>query len=176
MSEPRIYGAFSLENLDYIASPIQFFNQLIMVKGWMGKQFVYTKRAPFSGGSQFREFSYLTQMETFGKYILDDHIPVAVYDLWQWAEWFEKSDSDRIVKQENVGDLWVSTLFLGIDLGHSRLSGPGYTPQLFETMVFREGKALFDYTKRYATWAAAEHGHQKTVEECLNNLKENAAG
>ncbi len=48
-------------------------------------------------------------------YILDaDHVPVAV-DISIWGAWFEKSDDARVVAQDNIGDIFVSTVFLGID-------------------------------------------------------------
>lgn len=63
-------------------------------------------------------------------YILDvDNKPVEV-DLIQWVNWIGNSEN-KIVKQEGVKDLWVSTVFLGLD--HSFGGGP---PILFETMIF----------------------------------------
>jgi len=68
-----------------------------------------------------------------GRYILDGHIPVPEPDLIKWAHWVEEDDH-RIVKQEDVGELWVSTCFLGLD--HSWLDDS--PPMLFETMIFRK--------------------------------------
>jgi len=47
-----------------------------------------------------------------------------------WAKGFETCD--RKVKQEQVGEFWVSTVFLGLDYNWEP-SGP---PILWETMVF----------------------------------------
>ena len=61
---------------------------------------------------------------------------VGPVDLMTWAKWFEISR--RIVKQEWVGDCWVSTVFLGIDHNFRR-TGP---PILWETMVFTNYKHI----------------------------------
>jgi hypothetical protein len=67
-----------------------------------------------------------------GRYILDGKVPVPCEDLITWAKWIETSEN-RVVKQEWVGDLWVSTVFLALD--HNWGSGP---PLLFETLIFRD--------------------------------------
>lgn len=104
-------------------------------------------------------------------YILDGHTPVGVYDVLEWANFFEFGDERRIVKQDTIeGGAWVSTVFLGLD--HGMAWRPGSKPLLFETMVFRGEEILHEYTQRYATWVGAEHGHAKTVELYLKKLKE----
>ena len=87
------------------------------------------------------------------KYILDGQTPVPC-DLLTWAKWFETAE--RHVAETTVGDVKVSTVFLGLD---HRESGP---PILFETMVF--GGPLDQEQDRYATWQEAEQGHQAMVE------------
>lgn len=84
-------------------------------------------------------------------------------DLVLFSE-FMKRDR-RIVEQTEVGDLFVSTVFLGID---HRLSEEG-PPLVFETMVFdnsEEGKGdtFADYCERYSTWDEAVAGHRKVLE------------
>lgn len=68
-----------------------------------------------------------------GRYILDGKIPVPCDDLLEWARWIEE-DGNRIVRQEDVGPYWVSTVFLGLD--HSW--NDNEPPRLFETMIFRD--------------------------------------
>lgn len=87
--------------------------------------------------------------------LLPDH-STAPCDLWTWAEEFESRD--REVAFDRVGDIYVSTVFLGLD--HAFGDGE---PLLFETMIF--GGPLDEYTRRYATWEQAEEGHRATV--CL---------
>src|SRR6266550_2292491 len=62
-------------------------------------------------------------------YILDGHQAVPV-DLMTWAHWFEKAE--RHVANEMIGDVRISTVFLGLDHRYGD-DGP---PLLFETMVF----------------------------------------
>jgi hypothetical protein len=91
-------------------------------------------------------------------YTLIGQTAVEEPDLLTWARSFE--EDDRIVKQEDVGNVWVSTVFLGID--HSFNGGP---PLLFETMAFygRGGHDLLQY--RCSTWAEAEAQHEGAVQE-----------
>src|SRR5258705_6138330 len=67
------------------------------------------------------------------------------------------SMDDKRVAETTVGELWVSTVFLGLD--HSYLDGP---PILFETMVF-PSKSKGDFGDnlcwRYPTKVAAAAGH-----------------
>lgn len=90
-------------------------------------------------------------------YILKGKTPVEVYDVLEWAAWFETAD--RIVKQtELADDVRISTVFLGLDHG---FGGP---PKLFETMVF--GGWDDGNQWRYGTWKEAEAGHEQAVNRC----------
>jgi hypothetical protein len=110
-------------------------------------------------------------------YILKGKIPIATNDVQLWGRWMEQSveNGNRIVKQEKIRDLWISTVFLGLD--HQFQEGP---PLLFETMVFWEyekpaTKVLMDriivqkmesldeMVWRYSTWDEAEEGHRAAV-------------
>lgn len=70
--------------------------------------------------------------------------------------------SDRRVAEANIvsqehGNLWVSTVFLGLD--HNRFGdGP---PHLFETMVFSGGDEV--HCERCSTWEEAEAQHHRIV-------------
>lgn len=75
-----------------------------------------------------------------------------VADILTWGKWFETGD--RIVKQEMIGDVRVSTVFLGID--HNWSEGP---PILFETMIF--GGEHDQHQERSSTWKSAEAMHDK---------------
>lgn len=87
-------------------------------------------------------------------YILKDKTPVEESDLLTWAKAFEHS---RHVAKDKIGDVLVSTVFLGID--HSFNGGK---PILFETMVF--GGPLDSAQERYHSWDEAEQGHKEMVE------------
>jgi hypothetical protein len=94
------------------------------------------------------------------KYILDGHTPVQVFDLMEWAKWYETSQQARRVAEDYVGRVWISTVFLSMD--HNWF-GPNHPPVLFETMVF--GGGIFDEEQmRYCTWEEAEAGHKDMVE------------
>lgn len=93
-------------------------------------------------------------METMGQYVLDGQTPVPCDDMMEWARWMQTGD--RRVAETMVGEVRVSTVFLGLDHGFAgrRL--------LFETMIF-SGEHNQDCW-RYATWAEAEAGHRSVVE------------
>ena len=89
------------------------------------------------------------------KYILKDRAPVPCDDLYDWARWFETSK--RHVANDEVGQVRISTVFLGLDHRWGK-DGP---PLLFETMVFggkRDGEQW-----RCSTWDDAEAQHAATV-------------
>ena len=88
------------------------------------------------------------------KYILLYKTPVPERDLLAWARWFETAD--RHVAKSLVGDVRVSTVFMGLDHSFG-----GDTPILFKTIVF--GGLLDGEEARYATWDEAEKGHAAMV-------------
>jgi hypothetical protein len=95
-------------------------------------------------------------------YILKDRVPVPV----SFEEWCEKfSEEDRRVALTNIGDVEVSTVFLGMD--HSFGGGE---PLLFETMVF--GGPLDEEMDRCGTWEEAEEMHRKMCERVETHNEE----
>jgi len=90
-------------------------------------------------------------------------------ELMEWATTF--SETDRHVALTMVGDVKISTVFLG--LNHAYGNGD---PLLFETMVF--GGPLDQEMNRYTTWEEAELGHTvmvKAVEEARQKSMEGVA-
>ena len=87
-------------------------------------------------------------------YILKDKIPVVEPDLHKWGSWMEQRDKRRIDKTM-VGDVKISTVFLGIDHGYDG------RVELFETMIF--GGNHDQYCDRYATWTQSKKGHKRAV-------------
>ncbi|WP_439372903.1 hypothetical protein [Bradyrhizobium sp. DASA03120] len=63
------------------------------------------------------------------------------------------------VAQTYIGDVHISTVFLGLD---HRFFGDG-PPLLFETMIF--GGRLDEFQNRCATWDEAEAMHAEAVEQ-----------
>jgi hypothetical protein len=88
-------------------------------------------------------------------WILHGHTPVATDDVHEWGDFFQDTNNRR-VGATDIGDVTVSTVFLGID--HNFGGGP---PLLFETMIF--GGPHDQYTDRYETWEQAEAGHARAV-------------
>lgn len=90
-------------------------------------------------------------------------VPVPHDDVRLWARSFERAE--RVLKQEYVGDLMVSTVFLGMD--HNFLGdGP---PLIFETMVFGSSWTEQD-TERYSTWLEAMQGHRMMCEKVRKSM------
>jgi hypothetical protein len=105
-----------------------------------------------------------------GRYILggdDGRQIIECPDLIYWAEWFEAYD--RHIAHTIVGGMWeVSTIFLGLDMGHARIftDNPDAPPQCFETLVFRLAGGRRNHTQtggRWSTWAEAEQQHARLV-------------
>lgn len=92
-----------------------------------------------------------------GQYVLDEHgEPQPCADLLTWGRWLQSAK--RHVKQDTIGDVRISTVFLGLDHGWPR----GAPPVLWETMIF--GGPHDGYQERYSSRAAAEAGHRRAVE------------
>ena len=97
---------------------------------------------------------------SYGKYILKGKKPVLEPNLLRWGKWFETGN--RNVGKDNINDIKVSTVFLGLDhsFGHGK-------PLLFETMIF--GGKHDEYQERYESWEEAEEGHKKAVKMVEEN-------
>ena len=81
---------------------------------------------------------------------------------------------ERLLKQEMVGDYWVSTVWLGLD--HGFRPDPA-APLIFETMVFDAkptkiaGGSSDRFCARYATRKHALDGHVKVVGAIQRGIK-----
>lgn len=92
------------------------------------------------------------------RYILDEGgTPQIEPDLRKWAEWFDSFDC-QIVRHK-IGDVEISTVFLGLD--HQYGDGP---PLLYETMIFG-GPLDCEMRRRYATEDEARKGHCELVDK-----------
>lgn len=93
-------------------------------------------------------------------FILDGHTPIPV-SVKEWAISFERDN--RIVGRDQIGDILVSTVFLGLNHNFD----PDGPPLLFETMVF----GLPDVGEpcwRYHTWEEAEAAHKIIVDAVIS--------
>lgn len=99
------------------------------------------------------------------KYKLNEKNEIEECTLNEWGRFLETPQ--KIVKQEDVGEYWVSTVFLGIDHNFGR---PYHDkPILFETMIFQGKETGNDrWTQRYCTYQEALESHNAIVER-LNN-------
>ena len=93
------------------------------------------------------------------KYILEDHKVVACSNLFEWAQWFE--NADRQVAETILGEVRISTVFLGLNHRFGSVPNKDRVPLLFETMVFG-GKLNLEF-ERYPTWQDAEEGHKRWI-------------
>jgi hypothetical protein len=94
-----------------------------------------------------------------GRYILnDDGDPVEEPDLLKWAAWLEEAGSLRHTHCDEVGDVTVSTIFLGLDYS----SGPNAPPLLFETMVLAGEHD--HHMERCSTKEQAKEQHDEVVQ------------
>ena len=93
------------------------------------------------------------------RYILDGKKAVPCDDLFEWGKEMQKQN--RRVAKDNIGDIEVSTVFLG--LNHNFGDGD---PLLFETMVF--GGKLDGGMDRYSTWEEAVIGHKAMLKRVKN--------
>lgn len=92
---------------------------------------------------------------SYGYYILDENgEPVECDDRAQWGREYRK---ERHLGDDMVGEIRVSTVFLGLDHGWD--GGP---PVLWETMVF--GGQSDMYQERYTSRADALAGHARILE------------
>jgi hypothetical protein len=98
-------------------------------------------------------------------YILDADHNAKPAELMEWAKFFEDM-SKRRVANDHIGDVRVSTVFLGLD--HSFGEGP---PLIFETLIF--GGPLDQEMWRYSTWDEAVEGHQHAVDLVREQSKSN---
>jgi hypothetical protein len=96
-------------------------------------------------------------------YILDkDNKPIPS-DVNEYNKWQSKNQETKCVKQEYIGDLYVSTVFLGLD--HSFRSN---IPLLWETMVFNGEDDI--YQERYSCYEDAVEGHKRALELANSKL------
>lgn len=98
------------------------------------------------------------------KYILVDGKPVAEPDLLKWGRWMGQSNKERIVQQDWIGKVHVSTVFLGFD----HCFGDVGPPLLYETMIF--GGPLGGYQERYSTVEDAWIGHTEALKKARESI------
>lgn len=106
-------------------------------------------------------------------YLLDENKQPYKVSLEEGLKVYEDPEM-KIVQQDRFEDedIFVSTVFLGLDHGWGDRELPDYKPLLFETMIF--GGKYNDFQTRYHTYNEAKEGHAyalNLVKESLNNIK-----
>jgi hypothetical protein len=82
-------------------------------------------------------------------------------DPMTWMREFDHDHESRVVGKMQIGDMKVSTVFLGVAIDFS----PTGAPLVFETRIFG-GKGNGEQW-RYATWAEAAAHHEAVCAELL---------
>jgi hypothetical protein len=95
-------------------------------------------------------------------YILDKNNKPIRSTIVDCVEWLKENPERKAVKQEHIGDIFISTVFLGLD--HAWDSD---VPVLWETMIF--GGENDQYQDRYTSIKDALEGHKKAL-NLINNI------
>ena len=84
----------------------------------------------------------------------------------------ELEKCDRRVKQDDVGEYWVSTVFLTIDHSWNEDNeDENYKPLIFETMIKNTVTGEWEnFQQRYYTYDEALTGHNTVVERIKQGL------
>lgn len=91
------------------------------------------------------------------KYILNEHgEPVPCEDVLEWGRFFKNGEARRVAYTDVTDDVYVSTVFLGLDHSFG-----GATPILWETMIF--GGEHNGWQDRYTSREDAVTGHARAV-------------
>jgi hypothetical protein len=92
-------------------------------------------------------------------YILDNNNNPVAKPTLEATQWLDDNDHRRTLKRDEIGDILVSTVFLGLD--HSFPWNEDKTPVLWETMIF--GGEHDQYQERYTSHKDALEGHEKAL-------------
>jgi len=96
-------------------------------------------------------------------YTLDEkNDPVKANSIIEFVKWQEENPEKYALKQEEIGDYYISTVFLGLDRSRSE----DKEPVLWETMIFHNENQ--DYQERYTSRNLAIEGHQRAVDSVKN--------
>ena len=100
------------------------------------------------------------QKAEMSHWILVGHTPFAC-TLEEWSRSFDSDE--RVLKQETVKGVRVSTVFVGIDYSFSA-GDPAHVPSLFETLCFPPHDGPWsDYCARSRSWDEAMVDHHRVV-------------
>lgn len=109
------------------------------------------------------EDSWTEDLPWIGQYVLDENgNAVRAKGLLSWAKWMEEHKADCQLARYQIGEAFVSTIFMGLDSFSILERDRPHTPLLWESMIFGGLYNLFQ--QRYASKEEALRGHQKLVQ------------
>lgn len=88
-------------------------------------------------------------------YILDENNKPIRSTIVDYGKWLQENPEKKVVKQEDIDDIRISTVFLGLDHAWPK---DNVKPLLWETMIF--GGEHDQYMDRYTSYEDALKGHQ----------------
>lgn len=98
---------------------------------------------------------------------------VKTANIFEFGQWF--AETSNSIDRTNIGDVLVSTVFLGIDHSFEFIENWNENkPILFETMVF--GGKMDQYLRRWSSFGEAKRGHYEIVDAIRNNREPNEIG
>lgn len=98
-------------------------------------------------------------------YKLDENNnPVKVESSKDYSDWVAENEAKRVVMQQKIDRIRISTVFLGLDHSFPRNDKK---PLLWETMIF--GGEHDQYQERYYSFNDALDGHFKALELVIKN-------
>lgn len=83
--------------------------------------------------------------------------PIPCKNSNEYMKWETKNLDKKAIRQQHVDDVYISTVFLGLDHGFG-----GKNPVLWETMIF--GGEHDQYQERYISYQDALEGHYIAVQ------------
>jgi hypothetical protein len=107
--------------------------------------------------------SWTDDMPWLGQYVLDERgDAVRASGLLSWARWMEDHKADCHLGSDQIGNAFVSTIFLGLDMRWMLRQNNQHAPLLWETMVF--GGPYDLHQQRYVSRRDALEGHRRIVQ------------
>ena len=109
----------------------------------------------------FTWFQQFKKIKTMWYKLDKENNPMICNDFQDYIKWEEENVNQKKVKQDTIGDILVSTVFLALDHGFGSKK-----PLLWETMIF--GGEHDQYQDRYSSYEDALKGHQQAL-DLINN-------
>lgn len=99
-------------------------------------------------------------------YRLNDKNEVEPCSIEEWGVFHDSPK--KLIKQEDIGERFVSTVFVGINYNFGN-SGYGHSrPIVFETMIFSDNDdPVNEYCERHATYQEAIERHDSIVKQLI---------